>query len=115
MKSVTLWAILGLSLVAVSCRTKDIRTVLVYVPEMKNVACSEIVARAISKSTGVDASKTRVDLSTRTVTVTYDSLVTALKNIEFSIAEAGFQANEVPAKEDAAKALPPECRLMEKN
>jgi copper chaperone CopZ len=95
---------LGLALVAVSCRTKDVRTVLVYAPGMKNAACSEIVVRAVSKCVGVDASKTRVDLMNHTVTVTYDSLITALKNIEFAIAEAGFQANEVP----------PECRVMEK-
>ena len=114
MKIFSLSLMLGLALVAVSCRTKDIRTVLVYVPEMKNAACGEIVMRAVSKCVGVDTSKTRVDLMKRTVTVTYDSLFTALKNVEFAIAEAGFQANEVPAKEDAAKALPPECRVVEK-
>lgn len=110
MRITGLCLLLAISLAAVSCRTKDVRTVLVYVPGMKNSACSEIVVRSVSKCVGVDVAQTRVDLTKRTVTVTYDSLITALKNIEFAIAEAGFQANEIPAKEDAVKALPPECR-----
>ena len=59
---------------------------------------------------GVLPDQTRVDLEKRAVTVTYDSLLTALKNIEFTIANAGFQANEVPANTNAVNALPPECR-----
>jgi copper chaperone CopZ len=82
---------------------------------MKNIACGEVVTRAIMKCSSVDASKIQIDFTKRTVSVTYDSLITALKNIEFSIAEAGFQANEVPANEAAAKALPLECKLTGPN
>ena len=115
MRRFGLAATMCLALVTASCRTKDVRTVLIYVPEMRNIACSEIVVRAVSRCIGVVTSKVEVDLSRRTVTVSYDSLVTALKNLEFAIAEAGFQANEIPAKEDAARNLPPECRGAEKN
>lgn len=99
---------------AVSCRTRDVRTVLILVPEMKNTACRDIVVRAVAGCVGVDSSKIVVSLPRRTVTVSYDSLLTALKNIEFAVAESGFQANEVPAKPEAVKKLPPECTAVEK-
>ena len=102
--------VLSLAFLTVSCRTRDERTILVLVPEMKNAACSNIVAGAVTRCPGVNAATLRVDMTRRTVTVSYDSLMTALKNIEFAIAEAGFQANEVPAKKEAAAALPAECR-----
>jgi len=104
----------GLALGAVSCRTRDVRTVLILVPEMKNAACSDIVVKAVAGCVGVNPSKIVVSLPKRTVTVSYDSLLTALKNIEFAVADSGFQANEVPAKQEAARKLPPECTAMEK-
>jgi copper chaperone CopZ len=100
---------------AASCRSRDVRTVLILVPEMKNSACSDIVVKAVARCAGVNASKIVVSLPKRTVTVSYDSLQTALKNIEFSIADSGFQANEVPAKPEAARNLPPECMAGEKD
>ena len=60
---------------------------------------------------GVKPQKLRFDLDARLVEVTYDSLFVARKNIEFTIADAGFNANEVPANSEAAASLPPECRL----
>gem|GEM_PF-550088 len=100
----------------VGCRTRDMRTMIIHVPGMRNDACREIVVSAIMKFQGVDPISVRVDMKRRLVTVTYDSLVLSLKNIEFAVAEAGFQANDVPAKQEAANALPPECRpLPEEN
>ena len=105
------WAGLWMAVILVSgCRTRDVRTVVVFVPEMKNAACSDIVVRAISRCQGVLPNSIQPDMARRTVTVQYESMVTALKNVEFSVAEAGFKANEVPANAEAAKALPPECR-----
>ena len=100
---VVVWVLL------VSCRKHDIRAVTVGVPEMKNKACATVVANAVSRLHGVKVDEIRLDMANRTVTVTYDSMLLALKNIEFAIADAGFAANEVPAKPEALKALPPEC------
>lgn len=77
---------------------------------MKNEACARVVGIALGRHAGIQANGITVDLAKRIVIVRYDSMVTAHKNLEFAVAEAGFQANEVPAKADAAKALPPECR-----
>ena len=39
------------------------------------------------------------------MTVTYESIVASLKNIEFAIADAGFNANDIPANAEAAARL----------
>jgi hypothetical protein len=92
---------------------------------MKNDLCASIVAEAVAweiagnpgdrpnrqlarslQITGTIA----VDLTNRTLRVRYDSLKMSLKNIEFAIADAGFEANNTPASASAAAQLPAECR-----
>lgn len=105
------WITTAASLILmVSCRQKDIRTVEIRVPEMRNRACMEVVARAISRVPGVNKKTVAIDPDTRVVSVEYDSLKLALKNIEFAIAKSGFAANDVPANENAAKKLPDACK-----
>jgi copper chaperone CopZ len=96
-------------LLATSCRTQDVRTIEIYVPEMRNHYCADIVMKVVAGIPGVQPDKTVIDMKHRTVTVTYESLSLSLKNIEFTIADAGFAANKVPANEEARKKLPPEC------
>jgi copper chaperone CopZ len=88
---------------------QDVRTIEIYVPDMKNQSCADIVAKAVAAIQGVQPDKTVMDMEHRTVTVTYESLVLSLKNIEFAIADVGFTANKVPANEEARKKLPPDC------
>lgn len=111
--------------VAGSCRKADIRTVVIQVPGMKNEACAKRVSNAAASEVAAgpraDANSKRVqaallsgsvkaDLATRTVTVRYDSLRMSLKNLEFAIAKAGFDANNTPARPSAVEALPAECK-----
>lgn len=109
---------------AVGCRKSDLRTVTIDVPDMKNQACAEIVTRSIAQEMAeprnegfngrvqsiLKSGRIRADLGKRTVTVTYESLARSLKNVEFSIAKAGFRANDIPADSEAQAALPTECR-----
>jgi len=97
-----------------SCRTRDIRVIQIYVPEMKNKACEDVILKALSTTPTVDPAKVQFDRVHRTVTVEYDSLSLSVKNIEFNIADAGFAANSVPANQEARKKLPPECLTDEK-
>lgn len=103
----------ALMLCANSCRQADIRTIKIDVPEMNNSVCAEIIGRAVAGLKGVVPDKTVADLSERTVTVTYDSLKLSLKNVEFAIADAGFQANDVPANAEQRAKLPQSCRSTE--
>ena len=91
-----------------SCRTRDMRTVTISVPEMKNEHCRNVIAAALVKTDGIEPSLIR--FADRSVTVTYDSMRLAVKNIESTIADAGFAANDTPANADARYALPPECK-----
>ena len=93
-----------------SCRKHDYRTALITVPGLKNAECAQRVIEAVVRGQGIPQSDIHVDLGDRTVTVRYNSLNMSLKNIEFNIAEAGFQANDVPADSTAYAALPAACR-----
>ena len=101
-------AVVALSLV--SCRRQDARTVSIHVPGMKNEACVEHVHTSLRRVPGVQVDSIVIDDATRTVLVTYESLNLSLKNIEFAIADAGFDANQVPANAEAVKKLPASCR-----
>jgi copper chaperone CopZ len=112
-----------------SCRQQDNRTLIINVPEMRNEACVRVIAASLWTSPGIKrkefhprrkndpvpfeyllSDSVTFNISRRQVTVVYDSLLTADKNIEFRIAKAGFAANDIPADKKAAAALPPECR-----
>jgi copper chaperone CopZ len=86
----------------------DIRSIVVYVPQMGSPDCSRVVQDALAKMEGVRF--TKPDLAARTVEVTYDALKMGIKNIEFTIADAGFDANTTQASPEARKALPAACR-----
>lgn len=90
------------------CRKQDVRTVVVAVPGLKNPACAQIIQDAFMRQPGIRG--VRPDFQQRTLTVTYDSMVIARKNIEFTIAGAGFDANDIRAPTNAIAALPPGCK-----
>ena len=90
------------------CRKQDMRTVVVAVPALKNPACAQVVQDAFIRQPGIKA--IRPDFQQRTLTVTYDSMVIARKNIEFTIAGAGFDANDIRAPTNAVAALPAACK-----
>jgi copper chaperone CopZ len=79
------------------CRVSDVRTHVVRVPEMARQEDAEQIRKALLPLNGLQREKTVFDLSQRKVTVTYDSMMIAHKNIEIAIAEAGFTANAIPA------------------
>jgi copper chaperone CopZ len=99
------------ALACASCRKTDVRTVVIRVPQMRSEACAERVKDALQQARyGVRQDTLRVDLERRTITIDYDSMQLSIKNIEFIVAEAGFDANEVPRDAEAAAKLPAECR-----
>ena len=93
-----------------ACRQTDIRTVAFAVPQVTNAACEARVRAALQRLKGIDHPAMVFDLAAGTVTIRYDSMVLANKNIEHVIIAAGFDANELKADPAARAALPPECR-----
>lgn len=90
-----------------SCRKQDIRSVVINVPGMKNAACAKVIQDAFMRQPGIVS--VRPDFQKREVAITYNSMVIAIKNLEFTIAGAGFDANDTEADTNAVAALPPEC------
>lgn len=95
-------------LLAGSCRLQDVREVVIKAPGLKNQACAKIIQDAFMRQPGIVS--VRPDFQKREIIVKYNSMVIALKNIEFTIAAAGFEANDTQAQTNAVAALPPECR-----
>jgi len=98
-----------------SCTETDIREATFQVPGMCNQACAEIVRNALAKTPGVVPGSIKTDIVNRTVSVDYESLETAKKNLEHAVADAGFATGEVPANPEAAACLPEECRGVAEN
>ena len=106
-----------LLLAAGSCRRTDYEERSFSVPELKNEACANEISTALTRlltmpnMDGCLKPETiKFDYETRTVTVEYNSMQLAKKNIEHTIAKIGFTANDIPADSTAAAALPAECR-----
>jgi len=90
------------------CYRRDVRTLEVRVPQMGSPECVRIVQEAFSRVDGIQ--QVEVDVANRRIFVTYDGLKTAIVNIEYYLTNAGFDANDKPARPEARAKLPPECR-----
>jgi copper chaperone CopZ len=86
----------------------DIRTVTIEVPAMKSLDCSRRVQDALAKTEGVRS--TTPDVNARRVDIQYDAIKLGIKNLEYVIAGAGFDAGATKAPAEARNALPGECR-----
>jgi len=95
-------------LVLSSCRQQDVREVVIKTPGLKNQACAKVIQDAFMRQPGIVS--IRPDFQKREIIVKYNSMVIALKNIEFTIAGAGFDANDTQTQTNAVATLPPECR-----
>ncbi len=109
MKSITVFTILlTVLLIGNACRQRDIQTVTIEVPQLQGQECKQLLREVVSAMNGVRTADLVVE--TGSVTVTYDSMRLALKNLEYAIAGTGFQANEIPADPKARERLPELCR-----
>ena len=90
---------IALALLALAgCRQKDVRDFAVDVPALSQeneAAVSGAIRIALAGCVGVDMSSVQFDSANHRVTLRYDSMQTAKKNIEMAIAKAGFAANGV--------------------
>lgn len=86
------------------CRVSDVREFDVKVPAMASEEDAQRVRAALAPLNGIDKEKAVFDVANRIVKLRYDSMLIAHKNIEIAIAEAGYDANGIPAvRKEAAK------------
>lgn len=89
--------LLLVSLSLCGCRIRDERELIIDVPQMKTEQDAAKVRNSLLPLPGVDLKTAVFDHQNHRVTVSFDSMVVAHKNIEIAIAEAGFDANEIDA------------------
>jgi len=82
-----------------ACFRPDIRTVEIAVPGMTTQEDAEGVLSMLNlyRQVGV-VHDAEADLERRCVRVTYDSTLTALRNLDFIIAAGGYDAGTTPAR-----------------
>ena len=88
------------------CRQKDVRDFTVDVPALTQetgAAVAEAIRGALAPCGGVDMASLQFDAANHRVTLKYDSMQTAKKNIEMAIAKAGYAANGVTPESIGAK------------
>ena len=96
-------AIVLLALLAVvGCRRTDERDFTVSIPEM-TAEDAPAISAALAQYGGIDRSSMKFDPAAKTLVLRYDSMQLAKKNIELSIAKAGFTANGVTPESVGAK------------
>ena len=79
------------------CRQQDLRTVTITLSGLSGGADAQSVSNAVAKLDGVFDQSISFH-GTSSMTLRYDSMKLARKNIEYAISQAGFGANEIPAK-----------------
>ena len=84
-------------LVMSGCRVSDVRTLTVDVPGMAAESDVQRIQKALATLNGIEKDKAVFDVKSRKITVSFDSMVIAHKNIEIAIAEAGYDANGIAA------------------
>lgn len=110
MKLHTVWLfpVLTCLLLCSACFRQDKRTITVSVPQLASTDCLSIIQTSAKQVEGIE--QVTGNLEAKTVDVTYNAMKLGIRNIEFIIAKAGFDANDTPATPQARAALPEGCR-----
>ena len=104
-KTLTFVTIIALG---VGCFRQDRRTITVRAPQVKSADCLRLVQEAAKSVEGIEMITPNYEQGT--LDVTYNALKLGIRNIEFVIAGAGFDANDTQAPAQARAALPEGCR-----
>ena len=83
-------------LAAAGCRRADVREVTVEIPGLTEET-RETVVKALAKHSGVEKDSYKWDFEKKTLTLRYDSMVTAQTNIRMLIAGKGVEVKFPPA------------------
>ncbi|MFO7936172.1 MAG: hypothetical protein R6V06_01020 [Kiritimatiellia bacterium] len=79
------------------CRIEDERELVIDVPQMKTEQDVTKIRNSLTALRGIDFKSAVFDTRDHKVTLKFDSMVVAHKNIEIAIAEAGYDANGIKA------------------
>jgi len=103
-------AVTGISFLA-SAQTKTLLTAKVITPTVQCDMCKERIETYLKRYDGV--TYVSVNVKKKETTVKYLTDRTNIENIKTAIANAGYDADDVPANPDAYKELPKCCKKTE--
>ena len=89
--------IAAVALVVAGCRVSDVRDMSINLPGLQSDEDKAKITQAIETLPGIQKESLRFDLQAKTLTLRYDSMQVAHKNVEIAIAEAGYDANGIRA------------------
>ena len=82
---------------ATGCRRTDVRDFEISIPALTAEA-EPAIRQSLMGFAGVEKSSLKFDRQAKKLTLRYDSMQLAKKNIEMAIAKAGYEANGVTPK-----------------
>ncbi|MEO5684581.1 MAG: cation transporter [Chitinophagaceae bacterium] len=91
-----------------SAQTKAALTVTIKTPTVQCETCKHKIENTLAREEGI--AKTVVNYKNKTTKVTYWTDRTNVENIKAAIANAGYDADDVTASEEAYKKLPLCCK-----
>jgi len=103
-------AVTGISFLA-SAQTKTLLTAKIITPTVQCDMCKERIETYLKRYDGV--TYVNVNVKKKETTVKYLTDRTNIENIKTAIANAGYDADDVPANPDAYKELPKCCKKIE--
>lgn len=109
MKAIKLTLLSVISLVTVcSAQQKAVQKVVIKTPTVQCEKCKDKIEKYLTREPGV--SSVKVDYKKKTTTVTYLTDRNNIEQLKTSIANAGYDADDVTADEDAYNRLPKCCK-----
>ncbi|MDN3656943.1 heavy-metal-associated domain-containing protein [Ferruginibacter paludis] len=106
----TLLTLLGFATVSFA-QQKAVEKVVIKTPTVQCEQCKDRIENYLKREPGISA--VRVDYKKKTTTVTYLTDRNNIEQIKTAIANAGYEADDVTADEDAYKKLPKCCKKPE--
>ena len=108
MKKATLLVCFIVLISSAFAQKKPVEKAIIQTPGLQCEACKNRVEQHLFKEDGI--SSVKADYRKHTVAVTYYTDRTNIENIKTSIANTGYDADDVIADEDAYKRLPKTCQ-----
>lgn len=101
----------GFASAGVAQTKKAVQTVTIKTPTVQCEMCKDRIEGYLKREQGV--SKAVVDVKKKVTKVTFITDRTNIENIKAAIANAGYDADDVTAEEEAYKKLPKCCKKPE--
>jgi copper chaperone CopZ len=103
-----LFAVIGITTFASAQAKKGVQTVTIQTPTVQCESCKKRIEEYLKREDGVQ--KSNVDFKKHVTKVTYVAERTNVENIKAAIANAGYDADDIKAEEEAYKKLPKCCK-----